>query len=504
MHKGSWGPIFTGIPLDAGSDVPLYRQLYEAVRKAILFGSLKAGARLPATRVLATELGVSRTTVLLAFELLLAEGYVEGRLGSGTYVNPALPEHLVNGAPEEGSPLRPERRRPPLSGRGKEFARARTTVVKESDLPRPFQIGFPALDAFPYKLWRRLLGRQWRAQPAALLGFGEPAGYRPLREAIAGYVNAARGVQCSADQVIVTATSQRAIELVAQLLLDPGDFAWVEDPCYFGARGALLSAGVRLVPIPVDADGLDVAKGKARCPAARLAYVTPSYQSPLGVTMSLARRLALLEWARSSGAWVLEDDYDSEYRYAGPPLPSLQGLDRHGRVLYVSNFSKVLYPSLRITYLIVPPDLVDAFLAARTLVDWHPTSVDQAVVADFIAQGHFAHHLRCMRALYLERQAALVAAAESELTGLLDLHPSEAGMHLVGWLPSGVNDRTASAQAAAHGVAAAALSDYYMRPPKRGGLVLGYAAHQPSEIRDGVRRLATALRSARAIDFTGC
>jgi GntR family transcriptional regulator / MocR family aminotransferase len=295
--------------------------------------------------------------------------------------------------------------------------------------------------------------------------------------------------------VIVVAGSQQALDLTARLLLDEGDAAWIEDPGYLGARGALLGAGASLVPVPVDGEGLDVQAGQARNPEARLIYVSPSHQYPYGVTMSLPRRLALLESASRAGAWVLEDDYDSEYRYAGRPLAALQGLDGEGRVIYLGTFSKVLFPALRLGYMVVPPDLVDGFVAARALVDRHSPTLDQAALADFIADGHFARHIRRMRALYAERQAILVEAATHGLAGVLDVSTAEAGMHLVGWLPPGVDDVEASRQAAAHGVEAPPLSLYSLEPPRHGGLLLGYTAVGEKEIRDGVQRLAKALRA---------
>jgi GntR family transcriptional regulator/MocR family aminotransferase len=271
----------------------------------------------------------------------------------------------------------------------------------------------------------------------------------------------------------------------------------VEDPCYIGARGALLGAGVRVVAVPVDSEGLNAAAAERRHPGARLCYVTPSHQYPLGVTMSLARRLALLDWARRAGAWIVEDDYDSEFRYAGRPLASLQGLDRDQRVLYVGSFSKVLYPALRLGYLVAPPDLVGAFVAARALADHHSPTLTQALLADFIRDGHLARHVRRMRTLYEERQLALVNAARRELGGCLSVAPADMGLHLVGWLADGVDDREASRRATAAGVEAPPLSTYRLKQGERGGLLLGYAATAPRQIRDGVRRLASALRQAR-------
>jgi GntR family transcriptional regulator/MocR family aminotransferase len=300
-------------------------------------------------------------------------------------------------------------------------------------------------------------------------------------------------VRCDAEQVVVVAGSQEALEIAAQVLLDVGDSAWVEDPGYLGARGALLGAGGRLVPVPVDDEGLDVTQGIRRCPAARVVCVSPSHQFPLGMTMSLTRRLSLLEWASRAGAWILEDDYDSEYRYAGRPVPSLQGLDTQGRVIYIGTFSKVLFPSLRLGYVVAPPDLVDPFIKTRAIFDRHSPTIEQAVLTDFITDGHFARHIRLMRTFYAERQEVLVKEIKSKLTGLLEVNPDEAGMHLVGWLPEGVSDVDAARRANEHGVEVGRLSNYYIEPQRRGALTLGYSAYEPKEIRKGVRRLAEAL-----------
>jgi GntR family transcriptional regulator / MocR family aminotransferase len=481
------------IVLDTSSAVPLHRQLYEGLRGTILAGRLRAGTRLPATRVLAHELRVSRNTVLNAFEQLLAEGYVVGKSGSGTYVSHVLPDDLLQvPLSSVAQPPAPAYRR--LSQRGALLAATPVSVARDQGQPRAFRPGLPAFDTFPFDVWTRLVARHWKQPPPELLSYGDPAGYRPLRAAIAAYLHAARGVQCTTDQVIVVAGSQQGLDLTARVLLDPGDRVWIEDPGYVGARGALRSAGAQLVPVPLDQDGLRVAVGVELCPDARMAYVTPSHQFPLGVTMSLSRRLALLDWARRADAWLLEDDYDSEYRYTGRPLPALQGLDSDARTIYLGTFSKVLFPSLRLGYLVVPADLAEAFVAARALADRHPPSIEQAALTDFIVEGHFARHIRRTRALYGERQAALLAAANHELAGLIELRAAEAGMHLVGWLPYGVSDTHSSQRAARAGVDAPALSAYALEPLERGGLLLGYAAVEQAEIWQGVQRLGKALR----------
>jgi len=488
---------FLPLQLDRESRVPLQQQLYDEVRSAILSGRLSPGARVPATRALAADAGISRNTVAGAFDQLLAEGYLEGKVGSGTYVARSLPEDLLR-ARRPASPVRKLEPAGDLSRRGRMLAAIPFSAARRGiATARAFRPGVPALDEFPRVLWARLAARLLRHAPDAILTYGEPAGYRPLRQAIAGYLRAARGVRCSAEQVIVTAGSQQALDLAVRLLLDPGDTAWVEDPGYLGARGAFRAAGIRTVPIPVDHEGLNAAEGESRAPEARLACVTPSHQFPLGATMPLARRMMLLDWARRRRAWIVEDDYDSEFRYAGRPLPALQGLDSSGRVIYTGTFSKVLFPALRLGYMVVPKQLVDAFVSARALADRHPPGLEQALAAEFLAEGHFARHLRRMRALYAERQQALLAALRSEIGDGLEVAPAEAGMHLIGWLRNGADDSAVAQKAAEAGVLVTDLSAYSMKAQLRPGLLLGYAAFTPRQIREAARKLAVALNSVK-------
>jgi GntR family transcriptional regulator / MocR family aminotransferase len=489
------------LELDHTSAVPLYRQIYERLRRAVLDGQLKAGERLPSTRELASELGVSRNTVFLAYEQLLAEGYIEGKVGSGTTIASSLPETFLHAKTGQrtGAPLQKASVRPALS-------RCAETLLQAPFLQRmpypagdgaglAFRTGIPTFEAFPHKIWTQLITRYTQPSRHDLFTYQLSEGYRPLREAIATHVGLTRGVRCTADQVIIVAGSQGGLDLVARVLLNPGDAAWIEDPGYPGARGVLLGAGAQVVPVPVDNEGLDVAAGIKRDKPARLAFVTPSHQFPLGETMSLSRRLALLEWAKGTNAWIIEDDYDSEYRFAGRPLASLQSLDSANRVIYLGTFSKVLFPALRLGYLVVPPELVDAFIAVRRFIDMHAPILEQGALADFIAEGHFSRHIRRTRNLYAARRAALVEALQQELGSVLEIQGSEAGMHLVGRLPTGVDDRAVARQLRSIGIDVTAISAFSMEPVSRGGLLLGYAPVAEQAIREGVLKLAAVLHT---------
>ena len=479
--------------LDSDAPAPLYRQLYDRLRRAILSGNLGPGSKLPSTREMALELGIARNTVMTAYEQLLTEGYVEGELGSGTYVSKALPEHLLNaclpGRPGAGTPGRC----PKPSLRGASLAAIPNPFNPVQKTACPFCLGWPALDAFALELWARLTARYWRNKLSHLLAYGDPAGYWPLREAIAAYLATSRGVQCHPSQVIVVSGSQQGLDLAARVLLDPRDSAWIEDPGYNGARGAFLAADVRLIPVPVDEEGMNFPSVAGKQPKVRLAYVTPAHQYPLGITMSMSRRLALLDWANHADAWILEDDYDSEYRYAGRPLAALQGIDSQERVIYLGTFSKVLFPSLRLGYLVVPRSLIDAFTRVRALSDGYSSTLSQAVLAEFLTAGHFARHVRRMRQLYAERQEVFLRAAQRELRGLLEVGPCDGGMHLIGWIDHGMDDRVIARRARAGGVVTTPLSSLASRPLKRAGLMLGYTALDSRSIRDGVRRLAAIL-----------
>jgi GntR family transcriptional regulator/MocR family aminotransferase len=484
------------IALNRSSATALYRQLYDGLRDAILSGRLGPGTRLPSTRELADDLGIARNTVLNAFEQLYAESYLERRVGDGTYVSAQLPDDLLR-----VKSVRPARERSKANGRlisngGKPTTFLSISAGNYSGPPKPFRTSTPALDAFPYKLWGRLLARCWSTSARAIVPYNDSAGYLPLRHAIASYLSTTRGVQCLPEQLIITSGSQHALEVVIRSLLQPNDAAWIEDPGFLGARASLTAAGARLIPVPVDAEGLNISAGLDRCADPRLIYVTPSHQYPLGMTLPLSRRLALLKLASQTGAWIIEDDYDSEFRYVGRPLAALQGLDTEARVIYIGTLSKVLFPSIRIGYIIAPFELYDTFVRARRLAGHQSPTLEQAVLADFISEGHFARHVRKMRTLYAERQQTLLKAGSAELNGLLDIQASDTGMHLIGWLPEGVDDETAYRTAAAAGVEVTPLSAYSIEPQKRGALRLGYTGYKPREIWRATRRLATALKNS--------
>jgi GntR family transcriptional regulator/MocR family aminotransferase len=491
MSKTSGGVLPPAINLERTSSVPLYRQLYDAIRQAILHGTLRKGLRLPSTRCFASELRVSRNIVIIAFEQLLAEGYIESRTGAGTFVTDTLPDEVL----QLQSPRANGNRT--LSERGKTLQRLPKLPLPAAD-PRlryaPFRYGLPALDELPLDLWGRLLAHHCRRAPAEIAVHGDAAGLRSLREAIVSYVGVARGVRCQADQVIVVNGSQQAIDLAARVLADPGDVAIMEDPGYIGASSALLAAGIKLIPVSVGKDGLRVDLLSKKHLSAKLVYVTPSHQFPLGVVLSLANRLQLLDWAAQNDAWIIEDDFDSEYRYESKPIPALQGLDRNARVIYVGTFSKVLFPSLRLGYVIVPEDLVDAFVAARWISDRCSPLVEQAALADFICGGHFASHIRRMRTLYMVRRSVMIETIRERLGDLVETWDTEAGMHTVAWLPPHVGDSQVSAEAAKVGLFTLPASGFAMRPLARGGLLLGYAAFKPAVIRKGVRDLESIIR----------
>ncbi|MCI0434612.1 MAG: PLP-dependent aminotransferase family protein [Gemmatimonadetes bacterium] len=475
------------LPLDNTSATPLKRQVYLALRDAIQRGRLPPGSRVPATRRMAEYLAVSRTTVLAAFDQLVAEGFLIATVGSGSRVADHIPVSSPPGPAVSAGSVGPPAA---LSRSGRSVVALPRPDRRSSTGPHPFRTGQPPVDGFPLDVWRRLASRIHRSLTAADLYHGPAQGLARLREGIVTLA-LARGIRCDARQVLVVSSAQEAMELTCRMMLDPGDEAWLEDPAWLGAHAALLMAGARVAPVPVDEWGLLVDAGIAAAPRAKLAYVTPSHQYPTGVTMSVDRRRKLLEWARDHNAWIMEDDYDSEFRYTDRPLPALRSLTGADRVIYIGTFNKTLFPALRLAYIIVPDELLDAFVRARAIGGQHPPVLDQAVLSEFIAGGHYARHLTRVRALGRERRDALVSAATR--SRILEFTHTDTGLHTVGWLPPGVNDLGVSDAALRHGIEVAPLSGYCLGPCPRPGLLMGYGSLTTRQIEEGVERLAAAI-----------
>lgn len=465
-----------------------YEWLYEAVQTQILQGRLRPGTRLPSTRELAKRYNLSRGTIVNAFDLLKSEGYLQGSAGSGTFVSDVLPDDLLAVKPRSGARTQTLAAKHHLSQYGK---RVKLFPNFDSRATTAFRANLPAIDLFPINTWATIAARcMRRASPDMLMGC-DPLGYEPLRQAVADYLNAWRGVKCTADQVIIVSGVQEGIDVAARILVNPGDRVCVEDPGYAGARNVFEAYGAKVEHVPVDDEGMVLHESNLR--GARLVYVTPAHQAPLGVTMSLRRRLALLEWAQRSEAVILEDDYDSEYRYVGRPVPALQGLDRGGNVIFTGSFNKVLFPSLRLGYIVAPGDLVPSIEAVKSLTSRHAQLLDQVILHEFIADGHFARHIRRMREIYAERRSVLLEAARSRLAGLLEISGVEAGLQTAGWLAPGISGERAAQAAADRNVNVVALSSLSTRRLQRDGLQLGFAAIDTTEIRRGVYDLGIAL-----------
>ena len=488
------------IDLDPSASSPLYRQLYQSIRTALTEGHLSSGTRLPSTRDLANELGVSRNTVVSAFRELKSEGYLESHVGAGTFVSEKLPEQMTqafSSSVQNAASLRlanTESRPLSLSENGRQVCKHSFTALEDPVPQTAFRQGIPALDAFPIDTWAKLTSRRWRFLPSEELVYGDAAGYPPLREAIARYLRTSRGVRCEADQVLIVSGIQQAFTLAARVLLDPGDPVLVEDPGFPRMWAAFSSAGAHLQYASLDENGISPSDLRST-PSAQIVGVTPSHQYPLGMTMPMERRLALLEWANEHNVWILEDDYDSQFRYSGQPLAALQGLDNTGRVLYTGTFSKILFPALRLGFLVVPPDLVTPFTKMRATSDRCSPRINQMILTDFIAEGYFKQHIRKMRTLYASRQEALLEAIRDEMDDVIDVSPSNAGLHIVGRLPKGVDDQAVSDHLADHGIIALPLSFYSNRSLERGGLLLGYGCVSEEKIREGVCQMSDALSS---------
>jgi GntR family transcriptional regulator/MocR family aminotransferase len=490
-RRRSWANLYAW-QLARSGDAPLFRQIYGQIRLAILSQDLRPGTKLPSTRHLAAQLRVSRSAVVAAYEQLLAEGYACGKVGSGSYVSSDLPEPVeARYSKRSKRPAAPARLEAPLS---QDFV-----DVTAQDEERPFNLGRTLVDARTTALWRKSSARVFRLLGHDHFGYSDPRGLPVLRMAICDYLRAARAVRCEPEQIVVTAGTQHAIDLVIRVLhrgdLHQGDLqAWIEDPGYALTRYALVAAGVKTRAIPVDAAGIDVAAGIKLAPKARAVFITPSHQFPTGVVLSMARRLELLSWAREAKVWIVEDDYASEFRYGGRALASLQGLDEGGRVIYVGTLNKALFPGLRLGYAVVPPALLKPFITARYLTDRQPSSLAQSVVADFIEEGHFAAHLRRMRLQYKDQRDALVAALRTRLDSDITVDPPDQGMHLVAHLRRGLKDVAIERAGRERGVIVRAMSRLYVDASPRSALMMGFSGYPQAMIVPAVERLARAMR----------
>jgi GntR family transcriptional regulator / MocR family aminotransferase len=485
MRRSASIGVIPIIPFDRSSSVPFYLQIYEGVRAAITSGRLSPGQRLPSTRTLAEELQISRYPVFSAFDQLLQEGYLDGKVGSGTFVRYNIPD-------EVSRPI--GARRPPVHAEPTAVAPpAATGESRRTSDMGPLAANCPALDRFPHEIFGRLI-RRHATTPPDLQAYGDPAGYGPLREAIAEYLRTARAVDCDASQVLIVGGSQMGLMITALALTKGESAVCVEEPGYEGAKQALCIAGATVIPVAVDKEGIDVAALARLDSPVSLVHVTPSHQYPLGMSMGLARRLELLRWAARAGAWIIEDDYDSEFRYASRPVGSLQGMDSDGRVIYLGTFSKVLFPALRLGYMVVPRQLVDAFVRVRTALDILSPTLSQLVVNDFLRDGQFARHLRRMRAVYMGRRDALLEALREDAADVLTIGNADAGLHVVAFLRDGIDDHEVVRRAAALGIYPSPLSSCYMGPGSRPGLLIGFGSSDEQALRTSVRALASVIR----------
>lgn len=472
--------VFASLRLDHQQAEPLYRQIYLRIKDAIVQGTLVANSRLPSVRGLASDLGVARATVENAYAALMAEGFLQSRGQAGTYVS----AQLLKIPDRRELPALPTMSTPAPSA----------FQSHPAGPTQPFQLGLPALDAFPRALWQRIVARQLRGTTMAALAHPPANGLPELREAIVHYLHLSRGIVCRPEQVFICAGYQALLELVINALLQPGEAVWLEDPGYPVTGPLFKAAGMQMIPVPVDEEGMDINAGITARPDARMAVLTPTHQSPRGVTLSLARRMALLDWATRHAAWIIEDDYDSECRYYGKPLPPLKSLDRQGRVLYAGTFSKTLFPALRMAYLVVPAEQVVAFERCSQLWGCGCPPLLQAGVADFINGGHFYRHLKRMRLLYRERRAWLAKALTQRLSDYLTVGPQVGGIQMLVHLKAGLNDSEVAKRAWQQGLSIQALSDWQMSAPPENGLLLGFANFTSySEAERAVARLAAVI-----------
>jgi GntR family transcriptional regulator/MocR family aminotransferase len=485
------------VTLDEASEIPLHRQLNKELRRSILSGRLSPGHRLPSTRTLARSLGVSRTTVTQCYEDLICEGYLQAALGSGTFICQHLPEELLKANPiKRSSKLTAPTKQPlRLSAYGNRVLDSLPPERAAKEASISFKDWRPAFDMLPLRQWRRLVSRHSRTGHQAMFDYTEDSfGFEPLRKAIASYLARSRAVQCEPSQVFICGGAQRAVDLLTRVLVDPGDVVAMEDPGYLGARQIFVAQGAKLLPVQVDESGIVVEQLKARTTSKiKLVYVSPSHQFPTGALLSLSRRLELLDWATRQNALVIEDDYDSEYRYGGRPVPALQGLDRNERVIYVGTFSKVLFPALRLGYMVVPQSLVEVFAHAKWLVDRQSPMIEQCALTDFINEGHLEHHIRRMRTLYDSRRKTLVDALSAGLGKRVSILGDNAGMHLMARMTTGFDDNELITRAAQNGLEIISARPYYLHSKYRAEFIFGYSNLSERKIKEGIRKLSDVV-----------
>ena len=485
---------------------PLYAQLYRALRSQILAGTLPPGARVSATRALATELGLSRNVVMLAYEQLLAEGYLVARTGAGTFVASDLPQQFTT--PSNTTEVTQSVRQMPVQlsayvrriehdATASEF----TWAPRHTPLPYDFRYARPSVVDFPHETWCRVLARCARRASIRDLDYGPPEGVPALRETIADYLARARAVRCTPEQVVILNGSQQGFDLTARVLINPGDRVVLEEPQYRAARVVMQAVGATIRTIPVDEQGLCTGQLATKGKGSKLIIVTPSHQFPTGAVMPLARRLELLAWSERESAFIFEDDYDSEYRYSGRPIEALQALDSHGSVLYAGTFSKVMFPGLRLGYLVVPEHLVKPVRTVKALLDTGSPSLPQRALVDFIQAGFFERHLHRLRMRNAVRRAALLEAIDRHLGSQAEVSGVDAGLHVLLWLPQVLQHNVADLRKRAEqlGVGVYSVAPFYSTPPPHAGLLLGYASLSEKEIIEGIRRLAMVLKATRGL-----
>ena len=482
------------ISFDRCSTTPLYQQLVEELRNAVLGGRLKPNQKLPSSRLLAKSLGLSRATVTQSYGQLLSEGYFKARHGSGTYVCAQLPDDCLDAAPLASEASTPSEPTSSLSRFGAHLLEVEPMSLSEPEAEISFRYGNPAAEVFPIALWRRLLNRHCQKSPA-LLNYADAAGYLPLRAAIAEYLGRARAVRCRPEQVIIVNGSQQALDLIARLTIDVGDEVAIEDPGYLGARCCFRGQGANLQAIPVDAEGINVDALRQHQQPFKLLYITPSHQFPTGALLSLSRRLALLQWAQQTGTLIVEDDYDSQYRYGDSPIPALQGLDRRNAVIYVGTFSKILFPSLRIGYLVAPLEWIPLISRAKWLSDRHSPLLEQYALTECLVEGHFERHIRRMRHLYNQRRQTLVESLKRHLGSRVTILGDNAGIHLLAKIDAPWPDDVVIQKAKHLGVGLISAQGYYLTTPKTGEFIFGYAQLNEAQIEQGIQRFSQVLNS---------